>query len=847
MSGGGAIVRLGKGKGKTMTNKRYKTILILLATLMISLLVVLLPYFFRHNYLTWNLQDRDGITQHATFLEYYKQGYYLNKIGTFNFQIGLGADHFTSFIYYAFLDPFNVLLFLLPFKSFLLSFSILVFVKFITAGIFMFIYLKHRKISDKIAIIVSVIYMLSGFLIFTLPRHIDLASAVIYLPLIIYGLELVYDNRRPYLFIISSFLCLITCFYIFYMVSVFVVLYSILYYFEKYKKEERSVKHFFKVNIIVALWYLLAIMLASFMLFPLVYSYLHIARGSSKGIKMFNFTYYLSLIGGLFAPINLANYTPFKINIFVILAIIPCFFIKKKNFTYKTLFIIFVIGLFIPLFGYVMNLFNYVNNRWIFLLDFVSLSLLAISLNEKYDVNEFKKPVQQKIVAFDNKKYFVSILFFFTIAYLVIYNSFYSKEFNYNGIQFANLTSSNENIIRNKDDNIFYRTDKEQDDVYRMNYVNTPINNKYNGTYSYNSMSNKYTYEFLKSLGIYNATQTLGISGLNQRIVLESLLSVKYYLQDNNTNIPYEFIKTNNQKIYENNYYLPLGILYENKMQEKDYYKLSYLEKQHALMNSLIVNDDKVSSNYQINNAINNDISYEIVDNPNVKIENNKIKVLKDNTVLKINVTSVSNHELYINLSDIIVDENVYINVKTNNVCYDFQVVKKGEQMYNDIKDYSLLLGYYDSVETVELTISFSNKINKAFGFSFASYDMNSFKKSYDKLNKNNLVLERYNDKEIIGNINALSDGAIFFSIPYSKGFKAYVDGKKTNLYVANIGFMALDITKGNHNIKIVYDTPYLVLGIIVSCVSLAILASYVIYDICRKKRKNSSVSIEKE
>ena len=47
-------------------------------------------------------------------------------------------------------------------------------------------------------------------------------------------------------------------------------------------------------------------------------------------------------------------------------------------------------------------------------------------------------------------------------------------------------------------------------------------------------------------------------------------------------------------------------------------------------------------------------------------------------------------------------------------------------------------------------------------------------------------------------------------SLPYSKGFQAYVDGQKTELKQANTMYMALELTKGDHEIRITYYTPYL-------------------------------------
>ena len=107
-------------------------------------------------------------------------------------------------------DPFNLLLILFPFSNFLITYSLLIIFKFLACGIFMYVYLRHKKITPRIAIPISALYMIGGFLLFTFPRHPDLSNGAIYLPLIILGVELIFDNKKPYLLLFSTFFCFIS-------------------------------------------------------------------------------------------------------------------------------------------------------------------------------------------------------------------------------------------------------------------------------------------------------------------------------------------------------------------------------------------------------------------------------------------------------------------------------------------------------------------------------------------------------------------------------------------------------------------------------------------------------------
>ena len=112
------------------------------------------------------------------------------------------------------------------------------------------------------------------------------------------------------------------------MVSIFVVLYTILYYFEVHSKFEW--KSFFLQVGKVAFWYLIGILLASFMLFPLLSGFLNSARDDTKGFQWFSLTYYLNLLSKVIVPsLSLGYYTPLSFNLVMLFCILPFYFFIK--------------------------------------------------------------------------------------------------------------------------------------------------------------------------------------------------------------------------------------------------------------------------------------------------------------------------------------------------------------------------------------------------------------------------------------------------------------------------------------------------------------------------------------
>ena len=64
-------------------------------------------------------------------------------------------------------------------------------------------------------------------------------------------------------------------------------------------------------------------------------------------------------------------------------------------------------------------------------------------------------------------------------------------------------------------------------------------------------------------------------------------------------------------------------------------------------------------------------------------------------------------------------------------------------------------------------------------------------------------------------------------TIPYDDGFEVYVDGIKSNYNEIFDTFIGIDLTEGEHKIELIYKTPYLKLGIIVSIISVIITFIY--------------------
>ncbi len=71
----------------------------------------------------------------------------------------------------------------------------------------------------------------------------------------------------------------------------------------------------------------------------------------------------------------------------------------------------------------------------------------------------------------------------------------------------------------------------------------------------------------------------------------------------------------------------------------------------------------------------------------------------------------------------------------------------------------------------------------------------------------------------------------VMFSVPYDKGFTAYVNGVETEIENVNNGLSAVMVGTGEHQIVFEYETPYLKLSLLLAVAGIALLAAYLVID----------------
>lgn len=130
----------------------------------------------------------------------------------------------------------------------------------------------------------ALIYVFCGYSFYAGVRHPFFLNPMIYLPLILLGLEKVLERKKPIIFVFFIFISAISNFYFFYMLTILVILYFVFRYIYEYQKQySNSLRGFILTGLRLGGYYLLGLAMSAFIFLPVVYAFMQNGRSESNG------------------------------------------------------------------------------------------------------------------------------------------------------------------------------------------------------------------------------------------------------------------------------------------------------------------------------------------------------------------------------------------------------------------------------------------------------------------------------------------------------------------------------------------------------------------------------------
>ena len=741
----------------------------------------------------------------------------------------LGGGFFGTAALY--ISPFDLVYTFIPLQYLPDAVYVMTILKigFSAAFLSLFLINSKRNIGNLPVVVISCCYGLMSydFMYSMSPMWLDL---VMFLPLLALLLEKIIEGSESIPFILLMSFCIISDYYISYMVVITITLYFVFRIVETGCSVRECISRLF----CFAIHGLLSAGLSAFILIPVI---LDFGRGklieSSNGQKSVFIKNSVIAILKNFAPMkygSLDDVCPPNIfcgSIVLVFALI-WFLAGKKNIKSRITGLLILVIYFISfVFGPVDRIWHGFRNpigfsfRYAFTFVFFMICFAARGFER---VNEFKTQKNESLI-----RLVVVVFSIYTFFELFLNGSFilskhavekyYSNSEEYT--RYCDVMNGLKSLADNDPAIGYCRICKN----FRFSNYDGALFG-YDGIERFSSSYNYPVSKFLSDLGLGSSFHTTSEFGINP--VVGSLFDVGYILSwYKDFSDYYELIgEYRGYEIYRNNDCLPLAFCIdlkangateftENKFEniniafdelgitgegenvfEKQDYVMTVREPEAYLGNATIASRDYVFN-------CNADGHYWFYS------ENVDIYGSESRAEWKERITEVT--DAY---------ADYYINgVKTplfRNVEFSF---------LND-------LGYMEGGSANTLTLDSSiSEIGDTYIY---RYNEGLFKRVVVDLRNNAFDVESIDGSGIKLKGMSSADSYVLITLPYEDGYKVYVDGVRTDYESYRNALMLVEVSAGEHVIEIRYLPPGLIAGIVVSLIS--IFALLMLYIVLRKK-----------
>ncbi|MBQ9828153.1 MAG: YfhO family protein [Lachnospiraceae bacterium] len=769
---------------------------------------------------------------------------------------GLGYN-FTAVMAYYLMSPFNLLLAFIPKSQVLTLFSTLIAVKISLASLACYFYLSSKFKRDGLPVLAfSLMYAFCSWTI-GYNWNIMWLDSLVMLPFLIHALEKLIDGGRGVLYCVLLGITIILNFYIAFAICIFLVLYFFYYYFGRKKI---SGGEFLRRGFGFAGWSLLGGGLSAAVIIPVYYALQNVYSSGHEFPTQIQFYYNW---GDLFTR-GLPFTTPTKVTglpnlyfgVFSIMAVILFAFLKKAHIRKRVMGILLMAFLVFStnfkILNYIWHGFHFPNDlpgRFTFIAAFLGVAMAAevffnirrfrlwqvvtayavvmVLISVSYVMGTGKESGTAYIIsAALTSVYFLMIVYIndpvkgsvkLKKAFAVILigetaaNAAFGLAANgtMNRTQYVEAIDTADHVHEmiaeaeeiDRTGSGFYRSEMDE-----FNGRNNSMWLGFRGMSLFSSTMSEKLQLYLNKLGFFSAANKYSYVGATP--VTDALFGMKYVMANKELNVIRTFEKladVDDKYLYINRDALSVGYMV----------KESYLDGYYESTNPFTVQNNLVRAL----TGGRSDVFYtNRVEVPEAEGGTARETDLYTYIVEKDGdgeCTAVFTIDLYDNY-----DHYIYFKAR------DFDSLKveneNGTRTYNDVRGHIVELGSGGEA-VLRLTLS-PDKTSGNITLISAVMDRDAYDTFLEDLSDEQLKVSEFSDNRIKGVINAKEDGLMLTSIGYDKGWKAYVDGEETEVKTKDGAFLYIDMKAGVHDVELVYQTPGIAIGVIVSIISLGLL-----------------------
>lgn len=838
--------------------------------------------------------------QYVYYYEHLKDVIEGNASPFISWSRNLTGETMGIFAYYL-ASPFMIFVVLFPRALITWGILLMQMCKVGTAGVTFCYYLqKSKKIRPDSSVLFSWLYALMSYMVVQLmnPMWLD---GLIYLPLIIYGLEKLIDEGKMLRFVIPLALMFMAHFYIGWMEAFFCVLYFLFYYFSQ-REEKFSFKHFIVSGMKFAFGGILSAAMAAWVLIPLYYSLslgkLDFTDPSFEWKTNFDFIdVFRNLLPDMYDTCRNEGSPAIYCGVLTLI-LVPLYFMNDKISGKKKVGTA-LIALSILLSMYISNIDiawhgfqnpNWLPYRYSFTFSFILLVAAAESFQNiegitKKQIGGVFSALCVYVFLIDKQDLenagiisaiWASIIYLAAYAFILTGIKNHGKE--HLGLKIscfiiagAELLISTAYTFTAIDDDVHYSSYdgfknyiplarelvqeiKEKDDgVYRIesDYHRTVNDAMAVGSYGISHSSstlNAKSIQFLRRLGFSYGGHYIKYRGATY--ITDAIFGIKYVYERE------ELKSTDDGETVEPD--IPTSVHYENLVASKknDDNLLCAYENPYALPMGYMVSNDAADcsfsgTEYPFENQ-NKMLSSMLFSADGTKDFFKRIEI-DDIKTENARSSTYGSHARYTTITE---GENSQveftITAPNNNMIYlyfptkyerkvNLWVNKEFLDFYFESGNMTILpLGRFEEGEEIQIIATIANDNNEVLfqDEEFVYLDEEAFQDAVDELKQSPLELEYFKEDHLRGTIHANEDGIMFTSISNEPGWTVYVDGQKAEITELYDALIGVKLTKGTHTIEMVFFPQGLKIGIIISVLGILLCVGVGMYESKKQDRK---------
>lgn len=275
--------------------------------------------------------------------------------------------------------------------------------------------------------------------------------------------------------------------------------------------------------------------------------------------------------------------------------------------------------------------------------------------------------------------------------------------------------------------------------------------------------------------------------------------------------------------------YWPLGITYESWISREQFDRLNPMEKEAALIRYAVLEEDakviSVQKSSKIDSKVlnvNNKVAYSLA-MENI-VQDGKYLYTQKNARIKVYLEDFdADNELYIQLQDMLLYDEGRADIIVGNK--EIQLRNMNDDYYMGIDEFWIHVTEWQSDQQGKY---FDICLLEEKTFSIEKIDVYQHEINYaaiEERKENSMEQLEIEINRVSGNVICEDSVLMLFSIPYGEGWCAYVDGVEQPIFKADVGFLAIELSEGHHEVVLKYMTPGLILGCICEVISVLILA----------------------